>query len=81
MSDFEKASLSFLGCSCKSPSDIPEQFALKNLFREGSTVNSHKGPLITTASVMDTLGKYFFAGSCFALDEYCGIGLSKVPGK
>ena len=72
MGQLKKSRLSVPVRSCKSPRYITEQLAFQKLFRNSSTINSHKGHPPALAVIMDALSEHLF--SCSALSNQKNIG-------
>src|SRR4029077_10645292 len=58
---------------------MPEQFALQQVFWNGSTVDSDEWFAGPCAVGMNCAGDEFLAGSAFAANQYCTVPPSHTP--
>ena len=73
MCQLEVAGLPAFLCAGKRPGSVAEQLTLKQTFRYGGAVDSHKGAILSQTVIVDTLGKQFLSRPALANQKNVGI--------
>jgi hypothetical protein len=69
-----KTAYALSSCSSEGPALMPEEFALKQRFGNGSTVDFNEGTFSTLAPCVDDISHHFLAHAAFAGDEHAAVG-------